>query len=191
MSAPSLRLFVAASLPDEHLAWVGEQVAAIRDAWPGARWIPLENQHVTVKFLGSTAEGKLTEVASRCGEAAAAHGPAPIGLARLGVFPSPKRARVLWIGLEDPAGLLTSLAGALDDRLAPLGIEPERRAFSAHLTVARFKVPNPVGALPSLSGPPGPFSLTEIGLWRSHLSPKGARYERLRSFQLGAIDHVL
>jgi 2'-5' RNA ligase len=180
----SLRLFLAASLP-EHLAWVGDRVAELREHWPEARWIPPQNQHVTLKFLGSTPESEVDGVVSACHRVAAAHRPEPIGLGQLGVFPSPRRARVLWIGLDDPAQLLTSLAQTIDEELAPLGFPRESRPYSPHLTVARFRTPTAIREPPVLREPPGPSLLHSFDLWRSHLSPKGARYERLVSFSLG------
>ena len=183
--ARSLRLFLAVSLPDEHLEWVGRQVARVAAAWPDARWIPPGNQHVTLKFLGATPVDLLDPVAAACQEAAGSHPTGSVSLGGLGVFPSPKQARVLWVGLNDPGGLLASLAGALDQGLGPLGFEPETRAFSPHLTVARFRTPTRVGELPPLSRSPGPFLVADFALWLSQLSPKGARYECLRSFELG------
>lgn len=181
---PSLRLFLAASLP-EHVTWVGGRVAELRERWPEARWIPPENQHVTLKFLGPTPESDLPGVVSVCERVAAVHGPEPIGLGQLGVFPSPRRARVLWIGLDDPAQLLASLAQALDAELAPLGFARESRPYSPHLTVARFRAPTVVRDPPVFREQPDPSDLRSFDLWRSHLSPKGARYERLVSFSLG------
>ena len=180
-----LRLFVAVSVPEEQLAWVEQQSGPLRGRWPDARWIPAENQHVTLKFLGPASADLLDPIVAACHHAAESRTVGTVSLGGLGVFPSSKRARVLWIGLDDPAGLLASVAGALDDPLAQLGFEPETRAFSPHLTVARFKRPTPLGELPSVPPPPGPFPVAEFGLWRSHLSPKGARYECLATFGLG------
>ena len=183
--ARSLRLFLAVSVPQGHLDWTQEQVVRLRERWPDARWIPAENQHVTLKFLGAASADLLDPIAAACHEAAQTRTPGTVSLGGLGVFPSSKRARVLWVGLDDPAGLLASVAGGLDEALARLGFEPEARAFSPHLTVARFKRPTPVGELPSLPPSPGHFPVAGLGLWRSHLSPKGARYERLATFALG------
>ena len=180
-----LRLFLAASVPELHRGWVAEQISELSGRWPEARWIPSDNQHVTLKFLGSTPADRLANVVTACKRVAACHRPGSLSLAGLGVFPSPRRARVLWIGLDDPVGLLAALAADLDEALAPLGFEPEQRTFSPHLTIARFRTPTRVGELPSLAPSPGPFPLLELGLCRSHLSPKGARYERLEALGLG------
>lgn len=189
MTPGSFRLFVAATPPRGHLEWVRERTLELESRWPEARWAPAENQHVTLKFLGATPPEAVDEIAAACRRAAAAVAPAEVGLGGLGAFPSARRARILWLGLSDPAGVLTALASQLEAALETLGFPPEERSFSPHLTLARFRAPANLAPLPDLAGdPPDPFLLTAFGLWRSHLSPKGARYEPLEEFGLGAAD---
>lgn len=185
-TSPSLRSFLAAPVPQPHLRWVGERQGELEQRWPEARWIPVSNQHITLKFLGATPEDRLSDVVSLCERVAARHAAAPVTLTELGVFPSRRGARVLWIGVDDPGGLLFSLAAALDRDLAEIGFGPESRAYSPHLTVARFREPTAVDELPPMPERPPPFRLASFDLWRSHLSPRGARYEALASFQLGS-----
>jgi 2'-5' RNA ligase len=180
-----LRLFVAASIPEEELRRVDEGTKDLRDRLIGARWAPLENQHVTLKFLGSTPLDVFDDVNDTIEKIVLAHPTTDISVAGLGVFPSPRRARVLWAGIRDDANILTSIAESLARALGPLGFEPEKRSFTPHLTLARFRVPAPVerDRLQLEEGPA--FRLESIDLYRSHLSPKGARYEVLRRFALG------
>lgn len=179
-----LRLFVAAGVPPRELAWLADQTVSLRERWPEARWAPIDNQHVTLKFLGSTLLGALDEVVAACAAVAASAEPSEIALSGLGVFPTPRRARVLWAGFDDPRRTLAGLAAGLDDRLGPLGFVAEKRSFTPHLTLARFRAPTRVEDLPPLP-PARPFHLGAFGLWRSHLSPRGARYEQLQSFAFG------
>ena len=182
-----LRLFVAAPVPVSHLARVHEVTAGLRARWPRARWMEVANQHLTLKFLGSTALDLLDEVRAVLAGASRRHEPATVRLSGLGVFPSPRRARVLWVGIDDPRDLLGSLARDLPAAFEPLGYEPEKRPFRAHLTLARFRDPVPMGDdladldLDDLA----PFAIDQVALFRSHLHPKGARYEVLQSFPLG------
>lgn len=179
-----LRLFVAASVPEQERVWLRDETAELRALWPRARWTELDNQHVTLKFLGATPPGRLPEVDLACAALAAQVEPCELALDGLGVFPSRARARVLWAGLHDPSETLARIAAGLDDRLAPLGFEAEKRRFTAHLTLARFRDPVRIGSLPEL--PPAlAFPLKSFGLWRSRLSPQGARYEQLREFAFG------
>ena len=184
MSSGRVRLFVAASVPGDQLDWVAAQTAPLRQRWPQARWAPRENQHVTLKFIGSVAADALDDAIRACRQVAATAERSEIGLTGLGAFPTARRARVLWIGLDDPAGVLVHLAAGLDAALRPLGVAPEKRPFSAHLTLARFRTPHPLAPLPALEEPPAAFTLDRFELWRSHLSPKGARYELMEAFPL-------
>ena len=180
-----LRMFVAASVPPEQLEWLAEATAELRERWPAARWAAIESQHITLKFLGATPPDRLEAVESVCRSVAAGRAPGSLRLGGVGVFPSLRRVRVLWVGLEDPSTVLPSVAGDLDAALEPLGYRTEARAYTPHLTLARFREPVRIEAVPELPEAPAPFPLASIGLWRSHLSPRGARYEQLAELPLG------
>lgn len=184
MDEKPLRLFLAVSVPADRSIWLAEATAGWRELWPGARWTKRDNQHVTLKFLGPTPPDLLEPVTAACLTASKRHLPSPLRLGDAGVFPNERRARVLWVGLDDPSALLAGLAGDLDAALEPLGFRSEARPYTAHLTLARFKTPVAIGDLPGLPEPPPAFTPTSIGLWRSHLSPRGADYERLAELPL-------
>lgn len=185
----TLRLFFAVSVPPELLESVQERLSDLKNTFPQARWTAPANQHLTCKFLGATPEDRLEEV-TRTGAAVAREKQgAAVSLSRLGAFPSARRARVLWLGIDDPAGVLSGLAQGFGDALEALGFTAEARTFTPHLTLARFKDPVKLPSELSLSGSTlPPFEVSELGLWRSHLSPKGARYELLEAFRLGRVD---
>jgi 2'-5' RNA ligase len=185
--ARPLRLFVAVDLPAGARQAVDRAIEPWRAGLSGARWVKPENWHVTVKFLGRTWPRLVDWVHDRCREAAAGIRPFRLGLEGLGVFPRPTRARVLWVGLGDPEGGLPAVAAALDNRLGR-EFPPEKRPFSAHLTVARFNPPVPMrelaAELDATTIGARPFGIGELVLYRSHLSPRGARYEPLDRFPL-------
>jgi 2'-5' RNA ligase len=183
----SLRLFLAVDVPRDLLHEVEARVKPLRSQAEGARWAPVENQHVTLRFLGTTPDDRLASLVSSVRSTVARHDPFILRLGTLGSFPERGKARVLWAGFEDPTPLL-ALARDLEPVLVSLGYEAEKRAFSAHLTLARFKVPAAVRELTAkvdLSDL-DPFTVEQVGLWRSHLSPKGARYELLHGAPLRA-----
>jgi 2'-5' RNA ligase len=187
MSVQRIRLFVAAPIPDEHLERIAEQVAPLRSELTGARWTKPESQHVTLKFLGPTPSDRFDEVVETVGSAAKAHGPGSVTLGSVGSFPSERRTRVLWIGLEDPDGLLPAIAADLDRGFEPLGFPAEQRAFTPHLTLARFRTPVRLDQLPQVEvADLPPIEVDHLRLYRSHLSPKGASYELLERFPLGS-----
>jgi RNA 2',3'-cyclic 3'-phosphodiesterase len=183
-----IRLFVAVSLPSALLESIDDAVASLRSKLTNARWTRKEAQHLTMKFLGWTPADRLKEVAHVCEMVAASHQPATITLTRLGAFPSERRVRVLWMGVDDPTSLLTELAADLDEAYEPLGFAAEGRAYTPHLTLARFKLPVPLkSGFPDVAAPPhDPVPVERIELFRSHLSPTGARYEVMESFPLGS-----
>ena len=186
MTVERFRLFVAVDLPREHLDHIERAIEPVRGTFPDARWISIDNQHVTLKFLGPTPSDRMDEISKVCEIVGAGVAPASLSVTQLGSFPSRTRVRVLWVGLDDPHGVLARLAKDLESALEPLGYPAEERAFTAHLTLARLKAPQrlpdglPDIALASL----GPFEVGELVLYRSHLSPKGARYEALERFPL-------
>jgi 2'-5' RNA ligase len=190
VSSGRLRLFIAADLPPDLLENLNESMAPLRarPEFASARWTVAANQHVTLKFLGWVDSQVVDGVVTTLESVASSHEPSTMTIAGLGVFPSERRARVLWVGLDDPAGLLAALAADLEAALAPLGFEVEKRAFTPHLTLARFKPPASIAGV--LSEEPGvtekSFAVDHLALYRSHLHPKGASYEVLGTIPLGA-----
>ncbi len=183
----TLRLFFAVAVPLELLEAVQERLAGLKSALPQARWTAPAHQHLTCKFLGATPEDRVEEVRRTGAEVARENQGAAVSLSELGAFPSARRARVLWLGIDDPACVLAGLARGLSEALEPLGFAAEARAFTPHLTLARFKSPVKLPSDLGLGGAAlGPFEVSELGLWRSHLSPKGARYERLETLPLAS-----
>ena len=181
-----LRLFVAVDVPDHHLDAANLVVEPLRRQLSAGRWTRKEGQHVTLKFLGWTPSDRLEAVRGAIAAAASRTTAGRTALGALGAFPSPRRARVLWIGLVDDDGVLARLAADLDRSLEPLGFPTEQRAFTPHLTLARFKTPARLPQpLPVLEAS-GSFVVSAVKLYRSRLHPHGARYEVVDSFPLRA-----
>jgi 2'-5' RNA ligase len=185
--AKPLRLFAAVDIPARAKEAVVRATEPWRDLLPSGRWVRPESWHITVKFLGRTWPRLVEWVHESCRGAAGEIRSFRVGLRGLGMFPGPSRARVLWAGLDDPDGGLGALASALDRRLER-EFPPEKRGFSAHLTVARFNPPIPMRdhaeELKDTEIEASPFRVGELVLYRSHLSPRGARYEPLERFPL-------
>jgi RNA 2',3'-cyclic 3'-phosphodiesterase len=186
--AKPLRLFAAVDIPERAKEAAVRATEPWRERYPKARWVPPENWHVTVKFMGRTWPRLRDWVEEACREVAASIRPFRLAMDGMGAFPGPTRARVLWVGLSDREGSLPALARALDDRLAR-EFRPEKRPFRSHLTVARFNPPVPMRddaeALKDVVIEADPFQVRSLVLYRSHLSPRGARYEALERFRLG------
>jgi 2'-5' RNA ligase len=180
--ARPLRLFVAADIPDDVRGPLAEAIEPLRERLPSARWTPAANWHVTLKFLGSTQPRLVEWVTESVERAVSTAAPFRTSVAGLGAFPSARRARVVWVGLDDPGGAFGALAAALDGALAR-EFEPEKRSFSAHLTVARLRDPAAVpGELPAVES--ASFDVDRVVLYRSRLQRPAPVYEPLASFPL-------
>ena len=186
--AKPLRLFIAAEVPDRIKAGLAQAMAPQRGRLSEARWTREDSWHVTLKFLGSTRPRLLSTVEDAVREAAAGAEPFDTALTVMGVFPSPARARVVWAGLADPKERFAGIARALDESLQDYFV-PEDRDLTPHLTLARLSPARAIGEFaPDLVGFPvksKPFTVDHLTLYRSHLSPHGARYEPLLQAPLG------
>lgn len=180
-----MRLFVAVDVPDDiRDAIESEIVGELRHVVAGARWTRPEGRHLTLKFLGNVAEDRVEEIGRTLGDVAVRDASFEARFAGIGGFPNVRRPRVLWIGVEEGSAELSELARAVESGFEPLGFEPEGRAFHGHLTLARFPSPRAI-ELPDIDVRLRRFPVAEVVLFRSHLHPKGARYEALRRFALG------
>lgn len=141
-----------------------------------ARWVPAENLHATLAFLG-----EMPDPAAVCEAVAAGVRGLPrahLRLEGLGAFPSTRRARVIWAGLSGDVGTLSDAAARVAKALRPLGHHPEPRPFAAHVTLARLRVPGPV-SFDGVAVGPVEFGVAGIEVYRSHLGRPAPRYEQL------------
>jgi 2'-5' RNA ligase len=183
-SGERARLFVALELPEavrDRLAIWGKGVAA---GLPGVRAVAVESLHVTLCFLGWVEVGSVDAVADACG---AVRGmPAPELRVGRGIWLPPRRPGVLAVALDDLGARLGAMQAALSAALAGGGwYRPEKRGFLPHVTVGRVGRGARVGRrteLPEVAGELS-FSASTVTLFRSRLSPAGARYEGLASVE--------
>ena len=181
-----LRLFVAFSIPDGAKSAIAEAVAPWMEEFPRARWVPQENWHVTLRFLGATFPRLVEWVHEEVAAVAAETGPFRTHVEGLGAFPSARRARVVWAGLVDPQDRIDGLVSGLN---AALGREfPSRQqAFHPHLTVARSDPPIDLPeAFSQTALESEDFPVERLVLFRSHLRRPAPFYEPLASFELGS-----
>jgi len=185
-----MRLFVAAEPSDELKASAGSCAERLRHRIgatqaAGIRWVPVENMHLTVWFLGEVSDARAAVVLDALHPALDV--PAfDLHIAGCGAFPPSGPPRVLWMGVSEGLTELARGHEAVGARLQPWGFPTDGRAYSAHLTIARVKEP-PHGAAraalrDAVSLEPadaGSCRIQELTLFRSRPSPRGAGYERL------------
>jgi 2'-5' RNA ligase len=176
---------VALELPsDAREALVGWQARALAGR-PELRAVAPAALHVTLAFLGSRPLDEIDPIAAAVGEAVA--GLPAARLTPLAARPLPRRGpRLFALDLEDAGGGAGEVHAAVSDALAAAGVyTSEKRPFWPHLTVARVRLG--ARAVAPLEEPPPAeeFEASEVVLYRSHLSPRGARYEALGRARLG------
>ena len=180
-----MRTFVAVEIPEPLRAAVRDSTSRLRRENTGVRWVPAENMHLTLKFLGEVTERELREVEDAAAAVAKDHPPFELSLGTIGGFPNLSRPRVVWIGLQGETEPLRLLASRLEDLLERKGFARERRPFRAHLTLGRARRPGPVAGASSVAVPTRSFAVEKVVVMESQLRPQGAQYRVVSSFPLG------
>jgi len=185
---PVIRAFVAIELPDPILNCLDKVSLDLKKQLENVpiRWVPAENIHLTLKFLGDVSEANLEVLKKILKSIGSNHRAFEISVGGLGAFPKAQHARVIWIGLEVPPDLI-SLQHSLEIEAGRLGYAHEERPFSPHLTIGRVSRNPTAGDLNKLSnvlksykvGFLGVVQVQGIHLFRSDLHPSGAVYTKM------------
>ena len=182
-----LRAFLAVDLPLEARSRVAEAMEGLRPAAPkSVRWLALDGVHLTLKFLGEIREDDVPRLVARAQAKLAPERPFEVALAGYGAYPNAREARMLWLGVAQGAGSLAKLARKLDSAARAIGAPRERRPFEAHLTLGRFREPTRVELDRASPTESVAWTVSEVVLFESRLSPGGARYVPLARLPLGA-----
>lgn len=177
-----VRAFVALDLDAPAHERLVTAIEALRPQLRGVKWVRPEGLHLTLRFLGTSSEDVLDCMKPRLAAAASRCPPCQAGLTGFGLFPERGAPRVLWVGL-DFAPPLRALQDAAEAAAADCGFARERRPFSPHLTLGRWRERGPRPALPAAEL--GMARLERLVLYRSELRPGGAVYTPLGIFPLG------
>lgn len=176
-----MRLFVAIDL----LYDIRQSVTDICRGLPGVRWLPSEQLHLTLRFIGEADDA--VHVAIRRGLAEITCPPFPLSLHGVGCFPSLRRPRVLWVGLRGGEPL-TRLQREVERAVVAAGLPPEERPFSPHITLARLREHREADMAPFLARNASfhtePFTVDAFHLYSSTLTAKGAIHRREASYTL-------
>ncbi len=185
----TVRTFIAFELPESIIQLAADLQMRLKSHGLKLRWVRPQNMHLTVKFLGDVATGRIGDVAEAMHRASGNAMPIAVAAQGLGVFPGIRKPRVLWFGLGGRVDLLSEAHRLLEEELEERGFARERRPFRAHLTLARIKHEmdfrrllegiQDVGSYQSVE-----FQLTEWVLFRSDLRPQGAFYTPLERMTL-------
>ncbi len=177
-----MRSFIAIELPDAIRAALADLQQELKECGADVRWVDPANIHLTLKFFGSIKEETAEEIIRLMQRTCHNHEPFNLEIKGLGMFPGSRSPRVLWVGI-DSNGALADLHKELENKMSSLGFESDKRKFTPHLTLGRFR---------SLKGKEcllekirlrekdslGPMHVESLSLLKSELNTAGARYTK-------------
>jgi RNA 2',3'-cyclic 3'-phosphodiesterase len=192
-----LRAFIAVEIPSSFQHTIQESTASLRKALGDGliRWVPPQNVHLTLKFLGDVSPSNLNLIKQMLTAEAAQHPCFEMQIESIGSFPNSRRPRVIWVGLHAPAAL-ESLQRGIESASARLGYATDEKSFSPHLTIGRVK--QNLSAL-EIQRIRAELEKTKIGLlgvvhvdgahlFKSDLQSSGSVYTKLFSAKCGGLS---
>lgn len=177
------RLFVAVDFPPD----VRERIADICFGVPGARWVPMEQLHCTLRFAGEVDDATFDDLDHSLSAIEATR--FSVSLRDVGYFPPRQDPRVLWVGLEKNSSL-ERLGALVENAMEEAGVEPEKRKFHPHVTVARLRERTPPADVAPFIQRNSLFSvhsiqIAEFRLYSSVLTKDGAVHRVESTYPLG------
>ncbi|MFH1783038.1 MAG: RNA 2',3'-cyclic phosphodiesterase [Candidatus Omnitrophota bacterium] len=185
----AIRSFIACELDPLTKERLSLLVTHLKKSNADVKWIPTENIHFTLKFLGNVERDEIKHISSELNDILRDPSCFNIRLSAIGGFPDLSKPRVIWIGLKEGGDCLISLALAIEERLVRLGFQKENRDFRPHLTLGRVRSLKNIEELQNLIeglklGLETPVRMDKIILYQSTLTQKGAVYTPLSTHLL-------
>ncbi len=190
-----IRAFIAIPLPASLQERIYRETQPLRTQLNREiiRWVPPENIHITLKFLGDTEKEKLEKLKELLAKEITQTPSFEISVKNLSVFPNISRPSVVWIGVENN-GKLSTLHQRVQAAASQIGSVPEKRRFSAHLTLGRVtrkgynkRVRSQIRKTLEESAKYdfGKVLVDTIHIFQSKLTPRGAKYSTIFEGKLG------
>ncbi|HOO57653.1 MAG TPA: RNA 2',3'-cyclic phosphodiesterase [bacterium] len=181
-SEEKIRAFVAVEVSEQVRQSLASIQQELKPSLKNARWTGPSAFHLTIKFLGEVSPNRIEQISNML-EGKKVSDRFTMKFVGLGVFPNPRKARVLWAGIKKGSEELCSIFNKLEPEFEALGFEPEKRKFSGHLTLARFKIPAQIqpGILETEADCPE-CTAASLVLFKSTLKPSGAEYTPIKVF---------
>ena len=186
-----MRLFIAVNIKAETKNKIARIQSALRKNCDGVKWTLPENLHLTLKFLGEVDDSRKNLVSEKLRQAVSGIKKFEIDFEKIGVFPNETTPRILWLGVEKGKIELENLAQKIESSLteiAGLDLKKEKKPFSAHLTLGRFKSPRNnkklFDIIKNITIEKISDAVEAVYLMKSVLMPRGPIYEVVEKFQL-------
>lgn len=186
-----MRLFIGLKLPKKQKARIHRAARPLREDELPVRWVEPDNFHVTLKFLGEVRKDRVATVEEALARVASATKAFSADLGGFGAFPTVRRPRIIWLGVEATPEL-RCLKQDLEWRLGDIGFDVETRAFHPHVTLGRVRKDTGAGAFRGLDERFAALEFEDelrvhtVDLMESRLSPAGARYVVVSGMRLAS-----
>lgn len=186
----NIRAFLAIEPPEDILQSVIRLQEKLKMEISGRiSWTRPQGQHLTLKFFGDISRDDIYNISATVQKRIVTEQKLHLKIEKLGGFPDARRPRVLWCGVTGDVERLINLQKKLDGDFAAIGFPADDRSFKAHLTLARIKDPRSVSGFSEAltkhnAFTAGEFSVGELILFQSKLTPQGAVYTKLAVFPL-------
>jgi RNA 2',3'-cyclic 3'-phosphodiesterase len=184
-----MRTFVSIEIPDDIKNKIEKLVNKLKLMLTPIKWVDKKNLHVTLKFIGWVNDEKVPPLIDCIKGCAGDFGSFDLSFSGLGVFPSAKRPRVIWIGTSAGADKVKKLGDCIEAEVAKEGVCEEEREFSPHLTIGGIKEKIDVGALNDFIEKNkdiefGSFRVDHVSMMKSTLRRSGPIYEEIEKIKI-------
>ena len=183
------RIFVAVDISDEARQKVAGYIGELKEKFPRykSRLGSSRKTASDVKIFGRCGQTSIGKIKGNCEEIAGQFSNLKFQISNTGVFPSPRNARVLWLGVNGDVEELQKINSVLEVECEKIGFKKEKRIFKPHLTIARIREPQKSKKLVQKhlenKFEPVSFEVCEIVIYESKLQPTGSVYEKVSSFK--------
>lgn len=182
MESEGIRTFIAVPLSEDITRKLSEVQVRLGRQIDRVKWVPPENLHITLKFLGNVPQGMLGEIGRAMISAASGMRPFRVTLRGIGGFYQGNSLRVIWAGIQEGKGELAELWERLESALGTLGFKGDDRGFVPHVTLGRVKEGGRASmrVLAGYEGMDfGAMTASSLRLMKSQLERRGAVYSVL------------
>ena len=182
-----MRAFVAIEMNDPVRDALDALSIRLRESAARVSWVKPKNVHLTLRFLGEVDEAQVDRLGEILAVAYQSVPPFTLTVGDVGAFPNVRRPQVVWVGVGPADGPLCVVQRVAEEAARRVGLPPETKRFSPHVTLGRVRDDRAGDdlrvALERENGfVAGDITVQRVALLRSTLSPKGSIYTPIREF---------
>lgn len=187
----TIRSFISIPITPAITSAAVKMIKKLKPLDDGIKWVPVDNLHLTLKFLGEVDNVEIPDVCKAIRKVTDTIEPFELSFAGTGGFPNAEKPRILYAGVQDPTGNLVAMVSGLETELADLGFKPEPRDYTPHLTLGRTRSSSRRAGAELVTGMQemsdlflGDMVVDEVHLMASFLDKSGPTYQVMDTIEL-------